>query len=68
MDGTLLAAWASHASLERIDGKENPPPPSSGPGEDIEKNFWLDLDEVFSNGVGIQRRAPVQAARQRKCQ
>ena len=33
VDGTLLAAWASHASLERIDGKEDPPPPSSRPGE-----------------------------------
>jgi transposase len=33
VDGTLLAAWASHASLKRIDGKEDPPPPSSGPGE-----------------------------------
>jgi len=24
VDGTLLQAWASHASLERIDGKEDP--------------------------------------------
>jgi hypothetical protein len=42
VDGTLVAAWATHASLERIDGKENPPPPSSGPGEGIEKTFgWI---------------------------
>jgi len=27
------AGWASHASLERIDGQEDPPPPPSGPGE-----------------------------------
>ena len=33
VDGTLLQAWASHASLERIDGEEDPPPPPSGPGE-----------------------------------
>ncbi len=32
VDGTLLQAWASHASLERIDGDEDPPPPPSGPG------------------------------------
>ena len=35
VDGTLLQAWASHASLERIDGEEDPPPPPSGPGEGI---------------------------------
>ena len=33
VDGTLLQAWASHTSLERIDGEEDPPPPPSGPGE-----------------------------------
>jgi len=33
VDGTLLQAWASHASLERINGEEDPPPPPSGPGE-----------------------------------
>jgi transposase len=33
VDGTLLQAWASHASLERIDGEDDPPPPPSGPGE-----------------------------------
>ncbi len=33
VDGTLLQAWASHASLERIDGQDAPPPPPSGPGE-----------------------------------
>ena len=33
LDGTLLQAWASHASLERIDGQDDPPPPPSGPGE-----------------------------------
>ena len=33
VDGTLLQAWASHASLERIDGQDEPPPPPSGPGE-----------------------------------
>jgi hypothetical protein len=33
VDGTLLQAWASHASLERIDGEDDPPPPASGPGE-----------------------------------
>ena len=27
VDGTLLQAWASHASLERIDGQDDPPPP-----------------------------------------
>jgi hypothetical protein len=32
VDGSLLQAWASHASLERIDGEEDPPPPPSGPG------------------------------------
>ena len=26
VDGTLLQAWASHASLERIDGEDDPPP------------------------------------------
>ena len=33
VDGTLLQAWASHASLERIDGQDDPLPPPSGPGE-----------------------------------
>ena len=33
VDGTLLQDWASHASLERIDGLDDPPPPPSGPGE-----------------------------------
>jgi transposase len=33
VDGTLLQAWASHASLERIDGQDDRPPPPSGPGE-----------------------------------
>ena len=33
VDGILLLAWASHASLERIDGQDDPPPPPSGPGE-----------------------------------
>lgn len=33
VDGTLLRAWASHSSLERIDGiDDDPPPPSSGNG------------------------------------
>jgi hypothetical protein len=27
VDGTLLQAWASHASLKLIDGQEDPPPP-----------------------------------------
>ena len=31
--GTLLQAWATHASLERIDGEDDPAPPPSGPGE-----------------------------------
>ncbi|MCS5694004.1 IS5 family transposase [Cyanobium sp. FGCU-6] len=33
VDGSLLQAWASHASLKCIDGKEDPPPPPAGPGE-----------------------------------
>jgi len=33
VDGTLLQAWASHASLERIDGQDDPPSPPLGPGE-----------------------------------
>ncbi len=33
VDGTLLQAWASYASLKRIDGQEDPPPPPTGPGE-----------------------------------
>jgi len=33
VDGTLLGAWASHSSLERIDGLEDgPPPPNGGNG------------------------------------
>jgi transposase len=33
VDGTLLRAWASHSSLERIDGLDDgPPPPSAGNG------------------------------------
>ena len=32
VDGPLLQAWASHASLKRIDGQDDPPPPPSGPG------------------------------------
>lgn len=31
--GTLLQSWTSHASPERIDGQEDPPPPPAGPGE-----------------------------------
>ena len=30
-DGTLLKAWASHASVERVDEEDDPPPPPSGP-------------------------------------
>jgi transposase len=30
VDGTLLRAWVSNSSLERIDGLENGPPPPSG--------------------------------------
>lgn len=30
---SLLQAWASHASVERMDGEDDPPPPPSGPGE-----------------------------------
>jgi transposase len=30
VDGTLLRAWASHSSLERIDGGDDEPPPPSG--------------------------------------
>ncbi len=33
VDGTLLQAWASHASLKRIDGQEDSPPPPTGPDE-----------------------------------
>ncbi len=33
VDGSLLQAWAPHASPERIDGQDDPPPPPSGPGE-----------------------------------
>lgn len=33
VDGTLLQAWASHASQERFIGEEDPPPSPSGPGE-----------------------------------
>ena len=33
VDGTRLRAWASHSSLERIDGSDDdPPPPSGGKG------------------------------------
>ena len=32
VDGTLQD-WASHASLERIDGQDDPLPPPSAPGE-----------------------------------
>ena len=33
VDGTLLRAWTSHRSLERIDGLDDgPPPPSGGKG------------------------------------
>jgi transposase len=39
VDGTLLQAWASHASLERIDGQDDPPPPPSGPGEGFGEGF-----------------------------
>jgi len=33
LDGTLLQAWVSHASFERIYGEDDPPPPPSGPSE-----------------------------------
>jgi hypothetical protein len=33
VDGALLQAWASHASLEQLDGKDDPSPPPSGPGK-----------------------------------
>jgi len=32
VDGTLLQAWASHDSLERIDGEEDPPAIAVRPG------------------------------------
>ena len=32
VDGKMLQAWDSHASLERIDGQYDPPPPPSGRG------------------------------------
>jgi len=34
VDGTFLKAWASHGSLERRDGKQDPPPSSSGDDSD----------------------------------
>jgi hypothetical protein len=34
VDGTLLKAWASHSSLERKDGKQDPPPPIDGDDPD----------------------------------
>jgi transposase len=30
VDGTLLRAWASHSSLQRIDGSDDEPPPPGG--------------------------------------
>jgi hypothetical protein len=33
VDGTLLQAWPSHASLARINGEEDSPTPPSGPGK-----------------------------------
>lgn len=36
VDGTLLQTWASHASLKRIVGEENPQPPPSGLGRGFE--------------------------------
>ncbi len=33
VDGNLLQAWASHASLERTDGQQDPSPPPSDTGE-----------------------------------
>lgn len=30
VEGTLLQAWASHSSLERIDGSDDDPQPPSG--------------------------------------
>jgi transposase len=35
VDGTLLRAWVSHGSLERMDGSDDEPPPPSG-GNDFE--------------------------------
>jgi hypothetical protein len=32
VDGTLLKAWASHSSLKRKDGQDEPPIPSNGVG------------------------------------
>jgi hypothetical protein len=36
-DGTLPQACASHASMERMDGEDDPPPPPTGPGEGFGK-------------------------------
>jgi hypothetical protein len=43
VDGTLLRAWASHSSLERIDGLDDSPPPAS------------DGQEFSGNGSGKKR-------------
>jgi len=62
VDGTLLQAWASHASLERIDGQDDPPPPPSGPGD----GFGQPKDgKQRAKGAWCQlrrRRPPIQSS------
>lgn len=58
VEGTLLQAWASHASLERIDGEDDLPPPPSGPGEGLgeAKTGWKRAKGDF-RGIKLSNKA-----------
>lgn len=47
LDGTLLQAWASYASLKPIDGEDNSLPPYSGAAEVfLRSKDWKEVGEM----------------------
>ena len=62
VDGTLLQAWASHASLERIDGQDDPPPPPSGPGEGLALQSPAGSGPKGISGVSSSATRPIAPA------
>ena len=58
VDGTLLRAWASHSSLERIDGLDDgPPPPIGGNGFGDAPTTGMKRDKSDFHGLLISNQA-----------
>ena len=53
VDNTLMRAWASHASRQRIDGQKDPPLLGAGLGEGFRVIISRLVDVAFHRGPGI---------------